>query len=339
MLRWHDDSSSEEYESSLILRDDDVLAKLRNLPLLKHILIQFTSAFLDDDPNIAVKCWIPLRPFTNLISLELYQFYGLEFDVLAKEIAQALSQSPNLRKLGLGIACNIKAEDLPPEIYIIEHRGTFFEQICFFYESLSPSSKPLDLETLKLGNGVCLLKSKLETEVNYLAKLVKVSGLKTLHICNPLVQFSWNGENQALKIEWSLLEDCISLRQVSVTRITADIVRWLSGPAKNVEELFVTDQYSPDDPDLNLYSQLKLNKLSTLYVTETLWRRIPDASEFPPGASPSTSEGQTSNFPICGGPPVTTILDRLHKNHDLSHLRALSFPLDFKFQWVSFSLH
>ena len=63
------------------------------------------------DPVIVRKCWIPLRDFRDLTSLEVYSFYG-DSDRLVKDIAHVLRDSPGLKKLGLSFASETDSDDV-----------------------------------------------------------------------------------------------------------------------------------------------------------------------------------------------------------------------------------
>jgi len=347
--RWHDLSFHDNYDTALILRNHHMMERLRDLPLLRHLVIHFSVGYLKD-PDDAIKCWIPVGGFKNLTSLELYQCYNKDVNLLTKELAQAFIQCPKLKKLALGTSCGARAETTP-ETWAIEHKGSFFEKLCLEYGSLSPTPQPLALETLRLGHGVCLLRSTSGDVDNYFAKLVKLDELKVLHLFNGIVQFASidvdDVDAEVLEIDFSLLEDCKSLQEVSLTRITPEVIRWLSGPARGVQELFITDSYNIYDPDLRFFSQLKLDRLSTLYTDEFIeGDPLSDTEESDSGdetpkeisSGASASTGGTSGFVVSKDIEVRTILDRLYERHDLSHLENLSFTFDFDKQWVSMHL-
>lgn len=339
----------DEYETALILSTPSVLEKLKDLPLLEHVSIQFAGSYLEDYER-ALRCFIPLKGFRNLASLELYQFYGKE-NVLLKQLSRALKESPNLKKLGLGLATDCNC-DAYPETYILQHRGRFLEKLCLSYAS-QPDARPLPLETLRLGNGICLWKAKCKNAKNYLAKLVKTEGLQTLHIFNGLVQL--DDENieygYEMVIDTSLLKNCKSLHQLQVARLSHDIIDWLSGPASTVQELFVTHHYSMYEDGMDLFNLLKVNKLTTLYIAEVWVKRrseedawsdtdssdsnIPTDSESSPDTinpGESRPSGETTTWEDLS---IITPLDRVAQRNDLSHLKRLSLCLEFQTQWVS----
>jgi hypothetical protein len=132
-----------------------------------------------------------LKGFRNLTSLEVYHFYGDKARIL-KDLVSALEDSPRLQTLGLALAIDCDCEQLP-EAVILEDEIDFFEKLCAEYGSRKTTS-PLPLKTLKLGHGMYLFQSASMVTDNYLAKLVEISGLRTLHIFNGLIKMDIDEE-------------------------------------------------------------------------------------------------------------------------------------------------
>jgi len=104
---------------------------------------------------------------------------------------------------------------------------------------------------------------------DFLARLVKLSGLKTFHYCNRIVRIgSLEAEESPMAIDWSLLRDCTSLRQVSFARIGEEVREWLNSNGKSVEELIITNRYNYNDIELKNHNSLNLPALSTLLTDE-----------------------------------------------------------------------
>jgi hypothetical protein len=237
---------------------------------LKRISVTFASNWLDDR-KLACNYWMPLTGFRNLTSLELYNFYGNE-SMLKVKIARALSQSPKLETLGLAMACDCDCFDLP-EAVILEGECDFLEGLSIEYGSL-PDTAPLQLRKFRIGTGVYLFKPKATESGNYLAKLVDISKLEKFHIFNDLVKIGSSAEDHSsMDVDWSLLNGCSALYQLSVSCINADVREWLNGPGSAVQELFVTHHYSMYDSDLSEFSLLNLPHLSAIFTRELTVRK------------------------------------------------------------------
>jgi hypothetical protein len=233
----------------------------------------------------------------------------------------------------------------------------FLENLCVEYGTRKPTS-PLPLKTLKLGHGMYLLKSKSTVIDNFLAKLVKISDLRTLHIFNGLMKWeSMDEEAELMEIEWSLFRECTSLHQLSVTRLEDDVRQWLNTVGNSVQELIVTEPIGIYDAMLENFSALNLPHLSVLFTTERSSLK-PDSEEEwsdtdsfdsqvnSQSVSRSASESGSSveepedatntdsklEFPLHVDKSIMTVLDRLHDGG--SKLTKLSLELGFETQWV-----
>jgi hypothetical protein len=352
--RWVDAAFTDSYGPPLILRHPELLRILKESQTLKHVSIEFASQWLED--RIAARnCSITLKGFRNLTSLEVYHFYGDEERIL-KDLVSALVDSPHLQTLGLALACDCDCDALP-EAVIMDFEFDFLENLCVEYGSRKPTS-PLPLKTLKLGHGMYLLKSESTVIDNYLAKLVKISDLRTLHIFNGLMKWeSIDEETESMEIEWSLFKECRSLHQLSVTRLEDDVRQWLNTVGNSVQELIVTEHIGIYDAMLENFSALNLPHLSMLFTTEKL-RSKPDSEEewsdtdsfdsqvnsqsvsqsaSEPGSSEEESEDATDTdskpaSPLHVDRSIMTVLDRLHDGG--SKLTMLSLELEFETQWV-----
>jgi hypothetical protein len=321
---------------------------LKESQTLKHVSILFASQWLDD-PVAATNCFIPLKGFSNLTSLELYHFYG-DQERISKDLVSALGDSPHLQKLGLALACDCDCDEFP-EAVIVEDEIDFFEKLCVEYGS-QRTMPPLPLKTLKLGHGMYLQKSK-STVDNYLAKLVKVSGLGTLHIFNGHIKTgSVEEEAKTMEAEWSLFKDCKSLHQLSVTRLEDNVREWLNTVGNSVQELIVTDHYGTYEAGLENFNALNLPNLSMLFTKEEYspkpasedeWSDI-DSDGSQVESYSDLSEGIATTTDLRVGSSlhversIRTVLDRLSDGG--SKLTRLCLDLDFETQWVGqCSLH
>jgi len=341
---------------------------LKGTQTLKNVCIHFGAQFIDD--LIAVRrCYIPLRGFRNLTSLELYDFYR-EHDYVVKDIATFLCESPFLKKLGLGFASERTPDD--NEAVFIGGSGretNFLERLCELYGSISKTG-PLALETLRLGSGVYLGEPSDPTNGHYLTKLLTIRSLKVLHVFNGLVNSDLDDEDSFYRpIDWTPFtsEQCRSLRQLSVARLEEDVTSWLRQGGDCVQELIVTDHYGINDKGLNQFSKLPPTQLSMLWIREkypyaSLSYEESDWSDTDSSSSDwsdvdswtsdqSTSESLVSQLShldpaqsvaLQSSTPkldktVMTVLDRLPDGG--SHLARLCIALDFEIQWVSITLN
>jgi hypothetical protein len=90
-----------------MLTHPELLDTLKKCKTLQRLSIQFTSKCLDWDDESedeeARSAFVSLKGFSNLTSLELYEFHGDPTD-LRKELASILKDLPMLKTLGLGNA-------------------------------------------------------------------------------------------------------------------------------------------------------------------------------------------------------------------------------------------
>ncbi|PMD38563.1 hypothetical protein L207DRAFT_568185 [Hyaloscypha variabilis F] len=268
-FRWIDSTYDDTYRPTTMLRNRRLLRALKQSSTIKNVSILFASQYLDD-PDDALRCSIPLDGFKNLTSLELYNFFG-EPDPLIHDIANVLAECPDLKTLGLGFACDFDCYN-SPEVLILSEEIHFLEKLCETYGS-QPGIRPLVLETLRLGHGIFLFESVMQgdSETNkYLAKLVHLETLRNLYIYNSLVKQDLDDELiESMEVDWDQLEDCKSVRRLSVSRLEIDLVHWLKHGCKClIEELIVTDHYGMYDDDLDNFKLLRLPQLSMLFIRE-----------------------------------------------------------------------
>lgn len=320
-----------------MLRDPELLAALKSCQNLRSLSIQFASQYLEDRLD-ARNCWIPLEGFRNLVSLELYHFYG-DQSRLTMDIADVLSECPNLRTLGLGMACDFDCYVFPEVMVLEDDKRDFLETICVQFEAKGQT--PLSLHTLRLGEGMCLFKSASAKVEDFLAKLVKVSSLRTLHLYNGLAKYgSLEAETEPMIIDWSLLKDCTSLYQLSVARIGHDVREWLNSGGKSVQELIVTERYGIYDKELKNYNAIRLPNLSLLFTAEDfMGETYRDDSSSYEDFFDTDSDNDSSDLDTWPPKPrktIITVLDRLHDGG--SQLKQLSLHMNFRNQWVSPSI-
>jgi hypothetical protein len=255
-----------------MITDQGLFKVLKESETIKHITLRATYAWLQDRYP-ARNCTVPLKGFRNLTSLELYHFFYDDKSRVVEDLASTLADSPHLQTLGLGMACNSNS-DLNPEVIVVEDELDFFEKLCVEYGSRD-STLPLPLKTLKIGHGMFILKSKsnaTSSPDNFLAKLVRISGLKTLHIFNGFFIMDVDENAEYLQVEWSFFE-CTSLYQLSVTMLGNDVRKWLNTMGVSVRELIVTHHYEKWDHDLENFNLLELPHLSMLFTREnSLWK-------------------------------------------------------------------
>lgn len=319
-----------------MLRNPELLATLKGYQNLKSLSIQFASQYLEDRVY-AERCWISLKGFRNLASLELYQFYGDQTQ-LTKDIAAVLAECPNLKTLGLGMACDFDCYTFPEVMVLEEDKCEFLEALCAQYEARG--QKPLSLHTLRLGESMCLYNVTSAKASNFLAKLVRVPCLKTLHVYNGLAKHgSLESDTEPMVVDWSLLKDCTSLCQLSVARIGNDVRDWLNNEGKSVQELIVTERYGMYDKDLENFNAIKLPNLSMLFTAEDFMEERGDDDSWTDTNGSSLTPNSDQEFSdLDTGPPkphkaIITVLDRLHDGG--SRLTRLALYLNLRTQWVS----
>jgi len=320
------------YDPSLMLRNEELVKTLKSLPSLRNLSIQFAGQYLDDEVT-ALKCYTHLKGFKCLTSLELYQFYGEETQLI-NDIASVLSDCPGLKKLGLGMATDCECLS-SPEYINISGDCDFLEKLCIRYGA---RSSPLALETLRLGQGMFLYESSSAGVGNFLAKLVNIKGIRTLHIFNGLVHDGdeWE-EERPMEIHWGLLEDCTSLNQLSVSRIEKDVVAWVNTSGNSIQEFIVTDHYGMYDDELDNFDVLRIPHLSMLYTCEVAVPIIDHEDAWSDTDSDSSDTdmeiSDSANSPKLSR-TIITVLDRLYDRG--AHLKKLGLAIDLRdAQYVS----
>jgi hypothetical protein len=322
-----------------MLRHPQLLPTLQKSQTLRKLSIQFASQCLEEDAE-PDNAFVSLKGFSNLTSLELYGFYGDDAQ-LVKEISSVLKNLPTLKMLGLGMAylCDPSGSS---EVLILKYGDpNFLENLCLEYHSRRGSS-PLALDTLRLGHGMFFYKSDPTSADNFLAKMVKVEELKTFHIWNGWVRFTEDEDEDALpwKLDFTLLKGCETLHQLSVTRLSSEVRKWLNGPGRSVEELMVTDHYSMYDETLYNFNLLRLPHLTMLFTREVTVQARGGESEWSDIDSSDSDTDYFSSTPYSN--PISekylnrvmiTVLDRLYDSG--SQLSQLGICFDFEAHWVS----
>ena len=105
-----------------MLRDKSLITALQACKSLAHLYVSFDYQWTDEEEQ-SLNCSIPVSGFRNLTSLELYNIGGREADEI-EGISAALSSSPHLRKLGLGLGWRADCEGTP-ESCSSEVKATF----------------------------------------------------------------------------------------------------------------------------------------------------------------------------------------------------------------------
>jgi len=278
--------------------------------------------FLDDPVN-ALKCNTSLKGFKTLASLELFQFYGKEPELI-DNMANILRDCPGLKRLGLGLAREFDCDQIP-EILVATGDCDFLEKLCLKYGT---SSSPLALETLRLGHGMFVYKPKSPSTGNYLSKLVKFWDIKTLHIYNGLVHETddWDFEPVPMQVQWNFFTECASLCQLSVTRLDKKLRRWLNTSGKSVQELLITEHYSMYDNALGNFDILELPQLSMLFTREMTISEHPNTRGWRGINSDTREQIYVDKYRI-------TTLDRIPDN--IANLTRLGLCIELENQWVS----
>jgi hypothetical protein len=234
-FRWFDGSMDEECDPSLILQNDELLGTLERAPNLRELTLQY-CALNSHGSNDLYKRSTQLQGLKNLTSLEIYGFFGAHSE-LVEDIANVLKDCPGLKKLGLGMHCEVDTMDGFREILVNNGQCDFLERLCLRYGSFS---SPLTLEILRLGIGMFIHKSESPDIGNYIGRLVNFQSVKTLHIYNGYICLNGNwGEVAPSEIPWEFFAECTSLHQLSVTRMDESVRQWLNASDKSVSIFFV----------------------------------------------------------------------------------------------------
>jgi hypothetical protein len=221
---------------------------------------------------------------------------------------------------------------------------------------------------------MCLYESSSVEGVDFLSKLVDLSGLKCLHVFNDLIKYDMDDDGWPLQIHWDLLVGCTNLDQLSISMLGEGVIEWLNNAGKSVRELIITHHYGMYDRDLNLLKRLILPELTMLFVRERYvgtFTGEEDWSDTDTWVTESSGEDLTeseSNLSFSGPidadstnnaladsdslehdevdlespalvteelhPSTITVLDRLYDGG--SKLKRLSLCLDLEMQFVSF---
>jgi hypothetical protein len=306
------------YQPSLILQNPEILRILKSTASLQDVSIVFADEELMGFTD-ACRCWIPLHGFKNLASLELYNFYG-NFPSLIEDLVNVLADCPELKVLGLGMQYDDGVEDPPGHLHV-NPATDFIEKLCLDYEVRCGTS-PLPLNTLRLGRGVLPSRFVFKTDRAYLKKLVKLNGLRNVHLYNGSAEYEEDDFTYAT--DWFQLKDCNLLQQLSVTRFSEDIRDWLNDCGNTIKELIVTDLYSLFDEGLDNFDLLENKCFSMLFVQT----KTPTSSEFDDWAERLYSPWEMARRDAA----VITVLDRLHDKG--TQLTRLGLCLDLGRQWV-----
>ncbi len=276
------------------------------------------------DYTAACRCWIPLHGFKNSASLELYNFHG-NFPLLIEDLVNVLTDCPELKVLGLGMQHDDGVEP-PPGHLLVNHAIDFIEKLCLDYGSRGRTS-PLSLDTLRLGRGVSIYKLDVNSERGYLNRLVKLNGLRSIHLYNGSA--GYEEDPSTCETDWFELKDCKLLQHLSVTRFNEHVRYFLNNYGNTVKELIITDLYSPFDEELDNLDLLENDHLSMLFVQT----KAPTPDEFHDWVGrhyPPFDRARSDDA-------VGIVLDRLHDKG--AQLTRLGLCLDFWMQRVRNTFH
>lgn len=247
--RWLD-VAREDHNLSLILHSKELRTAFDAAAVkIRKLHLSFTGQQFFNRADSALDSFLPLKGFSNLRSLEIYNFFDyIEFlrysEVLTKDIAALRSRSPGVKTLGLGMACDEVDSD-----GINVNRSDFLEMMCQEYSRLD--NLPLSLDTLRLGYVMCVCESKVESVrngPNFLEGLFRVECLRVLHFYNGQTNLRiimGEHEFEVVEVSWNLLKNCGSLRQVALCSLGDDAAEWLNTPAlRNMTELIIVGMIS-----------------------------------------------------------------------------------------------
>jgi hypothetical protein len=322
------------------LDEQGILSELKKHSGLKHLSLHMNYHDAFEKFNIP-DFRVDVTDFRNLNSLELHHIHGRS-PLLAKDIAQCLIGSPNLKALALGLASDVNIESTPESI-MLDFYQNILEDLCHLYQD-HYNGTPLALHTLRLGYGVIPLKAMPGNDQRYLNKLVKTSGIRVLQIANglgksdditdddPEAGYDDDSENDTMitpmKISFEQFEDCEALRCLSLTRLHENARIWLNDRRRStIQELIVEWHTSLHRLLDRLSGELSLPHLSKLFVNEI-------HGECPAELSVGRSRWNVKNV---YGLSNHSILNRLENNG--SQLTSLTLTIDLEVQWVYLLFH
>jgi len=233
-ISWRDNSLVDDYGPAFILNNPHITQTLSNAapPKLKNILIQFAAEDFGDW-TLATTYLSPLsnlRNLRNLTSLALYNFYG-GISETTRDLAHLLNASQSLKHLSLGRAGEHIHRGEDREYLIIEDAElVFLQRLCMQYKS-QRGAQPIRLDSLRLGYGMILNGNPRFADLTdsgednrWLGSLVDLPMLRKFHVFNgPAVSRGMVVTGRTdLTIDWSQLDDCVSLKQLAVTYLTRD---------------------------------------------------------------------------------------------------------------------
>ncbi len=205
---------------------------------------------------------------------------------------------------------------------------SFLKDLCIAYAARN-ERRPLALDTLRLGWGLCLYHPfpydyiDMDNEsVFFLHKLVDVSSLRSLELFNGLVKIGDQlAETDMMYIDWNLLKQCPSLRRLTITALTWDARDWLLKVAPSVQELVITS-----------HSYRAFRDEYIILPGGSLLGEAP--SDLDSSDLDSTDDEQENKELLLEATAFIHCLNAASR-----HLKKLSFALDFDKDFVSFVHH
>ncbi|CZR54088.1 uncharacterized protein PAC_03971 [Phialocephala subalpina] len=317
---------------ALIIQSEELLTTLATCPKFLHLAATFWHVNPDQfhAPAHGIRSYIPIKGFRNLKSLEIYQFRQADDNVFISELVQTLYNCPQLKKLGVGQECDF--DQLYSHEYLLHYDNTdVLEQICKRY-SANESTIPLELTTLRLGYGMFLFNSDSAVNENYLSKLVKLDGLKALHIWNGAIKREEDDDWSVAEHKWSMLKECTALRHVEVMVLNDGVLKWLNHHCILIEELVVTGHFNKEEGDVRAWDKLSSLKLTMLVVHESTCPCEDDGDDIEYAEDEEHTPGILMGI---RGTRKISVLDRYFG----FRLTRLSICMTFKYQWKQFANH
>jgi len=164
---------------------------------------------------------------------------------------------------------------------------------------------------------------------NYLSKLVKLVGLKSLHIWNGAIKREEDDDWSVAEHEWSMLKECTALRHVEVMVLNDGVLKWLNHHCVLIEELVVTGHFNKEEGDVRAWDRLSLPKLTMLVVHESMCPYEDDGDDMEYAADEEHTPSILMDIRRTG---KISVLDRYFG----FRLTRLSVCMTFKYQWVSY---
>ena len=107
-----------------------------------------------------------------------------------------------------------------------------------------------------------------------------------------------------MRIDWSLLQNCLSLKQLAITHLYVDVRKWVNEYGRNVQDFIATGISDPQWREFGKeFEHLVLPQLSMLFTFESPTVRAPKRD-----SNLSTDDFESG--------PISTEIDSMHRGQN-----------------------